>query len=95
MHCIAFLGPTISAPTSTSTTQLDVLRTVLAEFGLVEGRNIVIKGGWPLAAPAAWRQIACLASAQPIPTTAAQVSCDVGVMRHLLGGVSVAEEQAC
>ena len=42
MHCIAFLGPTASAPTSTSTTQPDVLRKALAEFGLVEGRNIVI-----------------------------------------------------
>ena len=47
MHCIAFLGPTASAPTSTATTQLDVLRTALAEFGLVEGRNIVIDSQWP------------------------------------------------
>jgi putative ABC transport system substrate-binding protein len=47
MHCIAFLGPTASAPTATSTTQLDVLRTALAEFGLVEGRNIVIESQWP------------------------------------------------
>ena len=47
MHCIAFLGPTASASTSTSTTQLDVLRTALAEFGLVEGRNSVIDRQWP------------------------------------------------
>lgn len=47
MHCIAFLGPTAAAPTSTSTTQLDVLRPALAEFGLVEGRNIVIESQWP------------------------------------------------
>ena len=44
---IAFLGPTASAPTSTATTQLDVLRKALAEFGLVEGRNIVIDSQWP------------------------------------------------
>jgi ABC-type uncharacterized transport system substrate-binding protein len=47
MHCIAFLGPTASAPTSTSTTQLDVLRTALAEFAWVEGRNVVIDSQWP------------------------------------------------
>jgi putative ABC transport system substrate-binding protein len=39
---IAFLGPT-----STPTTQLDVLRTALAELGLVEGRNLVIDSRWP------------------------------------------------
>jgi putative ABC transport system substrate-binding protein len=47
MHCIAFLGPTAPAPTSTSTTQLDVLRTALAECGLVEGRHIIIESQWP------------------------------------------------
>jgi putative tryptophan/tyrosine transport system substrate-binding protein len=44
---IAFLGPTASAPTSTATTQLDVLRKALAECGLVEGRTIVIDSRWP------------------------------------------------
>jgi hypothetical protein len=44
---IAFLGPSASAPTATATTQLDVLRTALAEFGLVEGRNLVIDSQWP------------------------------------------------
>ena len=44
---IAFLGPSTSAPTSTATTQLDVLRKTLAELGLVEGRNIVIDSRWP------------------------------------------------
>ena len=36
---IAFLGPPAS--------QLDVLRTALAELGLVEGRNLVIDSQWP------------------------------------------------
>ena len=44
---IAFLGPSASAPTSTATTQLDVLRKALAELGLVEGRNLVIDSRWP------------------------------------------------
>ena len=38
----AFLGPISTPPT-----QLDVLRTALAELGLVEGRNIVIDSRWP------------------------------------------------
>src|SRR5215207_609202 len=45
---IGFLGPTLSvAPSPSAPNLLDVLRGALADFGLVEGREIMIESRWP------------------------------------------------
>ena len=42
---VGFLGPTSSSPPASS--QLDVFRKALADFGHGDGRNIVIEARWP------------------------------------------------
>ncbi len=42
---IGFLGPTSAPPPAVS--QVDVFRKALADFGYVDGRNIIIEARWP------------------------------------------------
>jgi hypothetical protein len=84
-------GPWWSARQIATGWRCERVRSVVTHASIASGVCASCKHS-RLAVPAAWRQIAWLASAQSSPTKAAQGLCDVGVRRHLLGCVSVARK---
>src|SRR5262249_7283345 len=82
-------GPLVSSRQMATGWPLHRVRNAVTHASMTSGACSSWKHS-RFAEPAVWRHPSCLASAQSIPTKAAKVVCDVGVMRHLLECVRVA-----
>jgi hypothetical protein len=75
-------GPLLSSRQIATGWPLNRVRSVVTHASMASG----VCSSWKrsrFAEPAAWRHPSCLASAQSIPTKAANTSCEFGVIRHL------------